>query len=409
MSDEIKRIPKVRMAKPTGRPIQLRYTDPETKREIRITTETYDPIVALEEKAKLEAKLLLGIDAKPKRRVAAGPGMSWELFRERYRDLQLNSLRDRSAECAEIRLDVAERIVKPKTLADMASGETIHELQAKLLDGAESRTGKRSPITARNYIVAVMAALNWAACMGWLPAVPKVRKVKVSKLRQMRGRAITEREFRKLLAKVAGEVGAEAAPSWKYLLRGLWESGLRLGELMNLHWSDESYIVPMWGRRSLPVLAIPAAMQKNNTEESIPLLPGFEALLLETPEPQRFGWVFNPMSLQTMLGRGVRQQRPNAEWVSKVISRVGKASGVVVRPAVGFGVAKYASAHDLRRSCAERLVAAGVPEREVARVLRHADVSTTRKHYAPGTVQDSAAILRKRLGVPGYKHAMQST
>ena len=277
--------------------------------------------------------------------------MDWQVFRERYRELQLSGLRERSAECADVRLDVAERILKPRTLADVSNSEAIHELQAKLLAGAESRNGIRSPVTARNYIVSVMAALNWAACMGWLAAVPKVRKVKVSKLRQMKGRPITDREFRKMLGKVESVVGADAGPSWRYVLRALWESALRLDELMHLHWSDGRYIVPKWFAGELPVLAIPAAMQKNDTEESIPLLPGFEVLLLETPEPQRFGWVVNPMSLQTMLGRRVRHQRPDAEWVGKVISRIGKAAGVVVRPAVGNGEPKYASAHDLRRSC----------------------------------------------------------
>ena len=52
-------------------------------------------------------------------------------------------------------------------------------------------------------------------------------------------------------------------------------------------------------------------------------LPSLESLLLETPEEQRFGWIFNPMSLQTKLGRRVRHQRPDAEWVGKVISRIG--------------------------------------------------------------------------------------
>ena len=115
------------------------------------------------------------------------------------------------------------------------------------------------------------------------------------------------------------------------------------------------------------------------------------------------------MSLQTKLGRGVRQQRASAEWASKVIARIGKASGVIVRPGVSDDESKHVSAHDLRRTCAERLVAAGVPEREVARVLRHADVSTTRKHYAPGNVQTSAGIIRKRLAVPRYSRKAELT
>ena len=96
----------------------------------------------------------------------------------------------------------------------------------------------------------------------------------------------------------------------------------------------------------------------------------------------------------------MRYQRPNAEWVGKVITRIGKAAGIIVQPAKGTNPAKHASAHDLRRSCAERLVAAGVPEREVARVLRHASVETTRKHYVAGngsTIGQGAASGAWRL------------
>ena len=63
---------------------------------------------------------------------------------------------------------------------------------------------------------------------------------------------------------------------------------------------------------------------------------------------------------------------------------------------------KYVSAHDLRRSCAERLQDAGVPPLVICRVLRHASWETTRKHYAPGNVQRDARVLRERLAnVPG--------
>src|SRR5688572_23324968 len=131
--NEQKRPPKVRLATPHNRPIQLRYTDPESKKEIRISTNTRDEKDALKQKAALEAKLLLGIDAKPRKRATGGPSMAWADFRERYRDLLLSGLRKRSATCADNRLDIAERILKPRTLADVADSEAIHQLQAKLL------------------------------------------------------------------------------------------------------------------------------------------------------------------------------------------------------------------------------------------------------------------------------------
>jgi integrase len=413
--NEKKRVATVRMSRPgerkieQGRKIELRYTDPDTKKEVRISTGTLDESEALEQKKVLEAKLLIGLDPKPKRR-SGGPQMAWEDFREQYRKLQLNSLRPNSVKAAESRLDIAESILKPKTLNDVANPEALHELQAKLLAGAESKKDSRSPHTVKSYMTALLTPLKWAhQPMGWLPTEPHVRKVKVSKLKQMKGRPICAEEFDKVLEKVKHVVGAEAEQSWKYLLRGLWESGLRIEELMFLHWSDEQYIVPKWRKGTLPLLAIPAEMQKNDTEESIPLLPWLEQLLLETPKAQRFGWCFNPMSLQVKLGRPVRHQRSDAEWIAKIVSRIGAKAGVIVQPAKGSRKAKFASSHDLRRSCGERLSNAGVPEREIAKVLRHSDVETTRRFYAPGTVQESAGILRNLLTVPRNSETVEST
>src|SRR6476660_9066443 len=104
MSTE-KRIPTVRMAKPSGRPIQLRYKLPGVKKEVRISTGTTDEAEALEQKSKLEAKLLLGIDARPKRK-SGGPAMTWDEFRQRYSELQLSTLRKSSVIAAESRLDI---------------------------------------------------------------------------------------------------------------------------------------------------------------------------------------------------------------------------------------------------------------------------------------------------------------
>lgn len=391
-----KKPPTVRLAKPKGRPIQLRYTCPSEGREIRISTGTTDETEALAQKQKLEAKLLLGLDAKPRRRAKGGATMSWEEFRERYTDLHLSTLREKSAIDAESRLDVAERILKPRTLGDVANSEALHYLQQQLLRGAESRFDRpRSKVTARNYMLVVTGALNWAAFMEWLPSVPKLKPIKIAKLKQMKGRPLTADEFAAMLKATEAVVGAVAAPSWRHMLRGLWASGLRLGELLHVHWTNKRFIVPVWPAQALGVLAIPSSMQKNDTEETIPLLPEFERLLLKTPDDQRTGWAFNPLSLDSRAGRKVRTARPAVGWVSKVISDIGEKAEIVVNDD-----GKFASAHDLRRSCADRLISAGLQEREVAAVMRHASVETTRKHYTPGNVQRSASIIREALESP---------
>ena len=156
----------------------------------------------------------------------------------------------------------------------------------------------------------------------------------------------------------------------------------------------------MWKDGQHTILDIPAAMQKNDTEESIPLLPCFEDVLLLTPAKERKGWVFNPISLQTRLGRKVRHSRPEAEWVGKVIAQIGKAAGVEVEPSDERAgrPTKFATAHDLRRSCGERLREAGVPPLVICRVMRHSSWETTRKHYAPGNIQNDAEVLASILG-----------
>lgn len=380
--------PRVSLVYPAARPIQMRYTDPETGKQVRVSTGTRDPVKAEEERERLQAKLILGLDVQSPRKRVYGPGMPWEDFRDEYSRQHLSTLRLRSRNDVEFRLDMIERILSPSRLRDVATREALEQLQSDLLAGVGSRKKRaRSRHTVRSYMVVIRTALLWAEERGWLPSVPRVRGVKTSKLKHAKGRPLATEEFERMLECVPKVVGDAAAPSWDYLLRGLWESGLRLNEAMSMSWTDPQRIHPDWRAGRHPLLMISPSEQKNDTEDAIPLLPGFERLLLETPEAERDGWVFSP---EKRNGTG----RPTAEWVGRVISRIGKAAGVVVDRATG----KYASAHDLRRSLADRLEAAGVPERTISRIMRHASVETTRRYYATGNVQREAASLKMYLG-----------
>jgi integrase len=399
-SNSAVKAPAVRIARPSGRPFQLRYRCPTENREIRISLGCRDEEVAAQEKSKLEARLLLGLEAKPPKERVTGPEMEWQDFREEFRVLHLNSLRESTAIHAESRLDLAERILKPRTLGESADPNALQQLQAKLLAGDRSRRKKpRSAHTVRGYMNSVLAALNWAYLQGWLPTPPKLRKLKTSKLKVMKGRPITTEEFQRMLNATEGVVGTVAKDSWKFLLRGLWESALRLDEIMHVSWDRPGTIRPVWKKEQLPVLDIPAALQKNDTEESIPLLPWFESVLMEVAEEGRTGWIFEPHSLQSKVRQKFRHKRPDSEWVGKIIGRIGKAANVIVELAnerTGRPI-KYASAHDLRRSCGERLREAGVPPLVICRVMRHSSWETTRRHYAPGDLQKDAEVLRDCL------------
>lgn len=98
----------------------------------------------------------------------------------------------------------------------------------------------------------------------------------------------------------------------------------------------------------------------------------------------------------------VAATRPKSEWVGKVIAKIGQAANIIVDEAderTGKPI-KYASAHDLRRSCGQRLRDAGVPPLLICRVMRHSSWDTTRMHYAPGNNQKDAEAIRNILVTP---------
>jgi len=89
----------------------------------------------------------------------------------------------------------------------------------------------------------------------------------------MKGRPITETEFLRMLESTVRIVGEEAAESWRFVLRGLWNSALRIDELMHLSWDLPGTIRPVWREGEFPVLNIRPRSRRNDTEQSIPLLP----------------------------------------------------------------------------------------------------------------------------------------
>ena len=59
---------------------------------------------------------------------------------------------------------------------------------------------------------------------------------------------------------------------------------------------------------------------------------------------------------------------------------------------------KYASAHDIRRGLAQRLINAGVSAETLKVVMRHKDFATTEKHYgALRSAQSAGAEIVARL------------
>ena len=213
----------VRLAIPAKRPIQLRYECPESGKKIRISTGTRDLDEAEAQRVALQAKLLLGITSKRKERSILGPNMPWEDFWAEYEERHISKQRGRSRESMLSRLRLAEKLVRPKTLSDMADREALLDLRERFRQGEGSRFGRELSINSvRSYMASVMAALHWAAEEGWLESVPKLPKMKMPKIKVMKGRPITQEEFERLLATVPRVT--PHVPQWRYILRGLLRS-----------------------------------------------------------------------------------------------------------------------------------------------------------------------------------------
>jgi hypothetical protein len=120
----------------------------------------------------------------------------------------------------------------------------LEYLQERLLAGDECRYDNRSPNTVNSVMGAVMAFVRFCKGRGWVAEVPPVQKLEAEEV--MKGRPITEVEFQRMRDAVSTVVGTDSADSWLFALDVLWESGFRVGDLMDFSWDNPRHIHPVW-------------------------------------------------------------------------------------------------------------------------------------------------------------------
>jgi integrase len=203
----------------------------------------------------------------------------------------------------------------------------------------------------------------------------------------MKGRPITSAEFRRMLKATAAVVGKDRAASWRQFLIGLWLSGLRLREAMQLAWQPGPHIsVEQHGDRLR--LRFPGHQQKSREDQLYPLTPAFAAFLQKTPNGKRKGWVFSPEAKS-----GGRQNNPYD--VGRIVSQIGAKARVIVDETWsedGTCRQKAASAHDLRRSFGNRWSLRVMPT-ILQKLMRHAHISTTMKYYVRLEVEETERVI----------------
>jgi integrase len=282
-------------------------------------------------------------------------------------------------------LNAIEEHINPQHVRDLTSAR-IDQLKAAL------RKIGRAESTINSHLAHLKAALHSAVCWGMIPKVPDVGKiVRAKRSKVMKGRPITTEEFERMIAKVAAVVGddLETVDSWKYYLRGLWWSGLRLEESLELSWDDETKPrVDLTAKR--PVFLIRSEHEKGNKDRELPMAPEFAEFLSRTPEDERRGYVFNPKAQKR------RGDRLTKDRVSRIGGDIGEKAGVIVehRP---DGSVKYASAHDLRRSFGQRW-AYRINCQALMILMRHETIDTTMKFYVGQDAQSVAEVLWSAVG-----------
>lgn len=369
MSDEIK---VGIVAYPDRKFLVMRYRDPLTGKHVARSTKTADRGDAEKAAGKWEAELREGRYQVPLK-------MTWEQFQERYEKEVLSGLSPRSQQQALIVFKKVKTILNPIRVRDLTA-ERISHFQAAL------RAKKLSENTIDGYSAYLRAMLNWAERIGLLhkaPRVPRPKRAKSSK--GMKGRPITREEFERMIAKTADVVGDDAKASWDHYLEGLWCSGLRLEESLELWWDrDDRLCVDLSG--DLPMLRIPAELEKGHKDRLLPMAPEFAEFLLKTPEAERTGRVFKP------LPKRKHGERLGRDRVSHIVSAIGEAAKVKVNTDARNGAVKFASAHDLRRSFGERWASRIMPQ-VLMELMRHESIETTLRYYVGRNAQSTAKVL----------------
>ncbi len=357
---------------------QMQYVDPVTgKKKTRSTCivrtgRKKDRTEAERVAAKWEAELREG-------RYCAPSKITWAEFRERYEMEALAGLADGTFHKVGAVFSVLERVLNPLRLADVTAARLSHYQ-------AELRRQGRSEDTIASHLAHIKAALSWAVKVGMLAKAPKIEKPRRAKGSDgMKGRPITTEEFERMLAKVDSVVGDKVAISWVHLLEGLWWSGLRLGEALDLWWDrDDRLRVLLAGEESM--FRIRAEHEKGHRNRILPMAPDFAEFLERTPFEKREGRVFTPSP------RRPGQADLSLEWVSRTISRIGERAGVVVETNAKTGKKKYASAHDLRRSFGQRWASHLMPS-DLMVLMRHRSISVTMNYYVGVNAQGTAKKL----------------
>jgi integrase len=363
-----------------GRCLMMTYFDPITGKKVAKSSGTTNRRDAERAAAVWQDELNTG-------RYQAPSKLTWAEFRQRCEAEKLSAMPQSTQVAYRVALDHLQRIIAPDRLAKLTP-QIMSRFQA------EARKEGMKPTTLARHLRHIKAVLRWAERQALLSKAPAIEMPKLDKGQSLaKHRPVTAEEFDRMLL-AAVKVRKNDAAGWQRLLRGLWLSGLRLGEALALDWNDGPFVFYTTGKH--PTFRIEAAGQKSRKSEVAPATPDFvEWLLAETPEGQRVGKVFPLVDRKT--GKPL-----NVHTAGPVVSAIGRKAGVVVGQTEKWvnddgkrsrkTVKLFAGAHDLRRGFCSRWARKVMPA-VLQRLARHANIATTMSFYVSLSADDIGADL----------------
>lgn len=274
------------------------------------------------------------------------------------------------------------------SLTELCKPLMIGDINANMLSRFAVRLRDKglSEATIKTYRTHIMAALDWAVTVEILKSVPRPPKLpRVPRGTKSRGRPLTREEAEKIALALPKVVGAEHAKRWAWNLEGLWRSGMRITETISLYWEPtygKHWIDDLDGNR--PKIKIAAESEKGFKERTIPIAPDFVGMLRAVPVEKRKGAVFR----WPVKDGGFSESEFT---IGRRISLAGAKAKVVVNKNRD-GSAKYASAHDFRRSFGSRWASKVMPI-VLKELMRHESIETTMAFYVNANSDSTADAL----------------
>jgi len=238
--------------------LQLAYTDPITGKIKTRSANTKDWDKAQRAAARWENEL-------NNQQIT---NLSWNVFRRRFEDEHLATLSRNTRSNYMYGMNKFEKLVGEPRDISLINASLISQYTAKLRDDVDS-----SASVATNLNI-LRSVLGWAASMGMIAQVPKIRIPTIG----TRGRPLSFFETLNVLRNFRNE-----HQSLTVLIKVMWLGGLRISEALKLRTDSGPVQVDFTGRR--PAIAWSSSGQKSKRVERSPIMPDFARFLTQFNGP----------------------------------------------------------------------------------------------------------------------------